>query len=380
MIAGALGSRHLPVGPVRRPDGVDGTIRGTRVECPASQPDALDRQPVTRPATESSALQFPSRRVEPRYPSLRIERRRSRRRTFLVALLAAILVGGALGTAAIATDTLGAGHLFERFIAKVDRFLSGPPPDRPTVATVEVSDDPADDEEPSLSPSPTASATPLPSGAPTPGPTPTPVPRVAVDVDILQNHKAVFAHELRDDWCAPAGVTTVLAILGLGAPTDARQKEIASRVREWESYRDSHNGEWGPAAMALALDAYGAKGYEIRAYGSRRSALKGAALAISRTNSPAILLAWRGAHTWVMSGYRADADPLVFKDAKISGTYILDPWYPWNSSIWGQSDPPGTFQDAAEMERNFLPWKRPEGTYPDRDGKFIVVIPTIKRG
>ena len=28
------------------------------------------------------------------------------------------------------------------------------------------------------------------------------------------------------------------------------------------------------------------------------------------------------------------------------------------------------------MVRNFLPWKRPEGHYPDRDGKFIVVIPT----
>jgi hypothetical protein len=29
------------------------------------------------------------------------------------------------------------------------------------------------------------------------------------------------------------------------------------------------------------------------------------------------------------------------------------------------------------MVRNFLPWKRPEGKYPDRDGRFIVMIPTI---
>jgi hypothetical protein len=327
-------------------------------------------------------LRVPARRLDPRYPALRIEGRRSRRRTFLTVALAAVLAGGALGTAAIATDTLGAGHLFQRLLDKVDRFLAGPPPDRPTIATVEVSDDPGigDDDQPSASPSAGPSATPVPSGQTTPAPTATPPPRVKVDVDNLQNHRAVFAHELRDDWCAPAGVTTVLAILGLGAPTDARQKEIASRVREWESYSDSHNGEWGPAAMALALDAYGAKGYQIRAYGSRSSALRGAAAAISKTNSPAILLAWRGAHTWVMSGYRADADPLVFKDAKVSGAYILDPWYPWNSSIWGQSDPPGTFQDAAEMQRNFLAWKRPEGAYPDRDGKWIVVIPTIPRG
>ena len=70
------------------------------------------------------------------------------------------------------------------------------------------------------------------------------------------------------------------------------------------------------------------------------------------------------------------ADPRQFPDAVIEGTYILDPWYPDNSSIWGQSDPPGTFQDLAEMKRNFLPWKRPEGAYPDRDGKWIVLVPT----
>jgi hypothetical protein len=29
------------------------------------------------------------------------------------------------------------------------------------------------------------------------------------------------------------------------------------------------------------------------------------------------------------------------------------------------------------MERNFLRWRRPEGKYPDRDGLFITVAPTI---
>jgi hypothetical protein len=29
------------------------------------------------------------------------------------------------------------------------------------------------------------------------------------------------------------------------------------------------------------------------------------------------------------------------------------------------------------MKRNYLPWKRPEGHYPDRDGLFIAVVPTI---
>ncbi len=317
------------------------------------------------------------RRVDPGYPRLRIERRRrSRLRLAIVAILVLGLIGGALGAVAIATNTLGARVLYDRLLAKIDRVLAGPPPDRTTLPTVEVTPEPE-----SPSPSPTPTPPPPASGQPpaTPAPTPTPIPRVAVKVDIVPDHNAIFAHEIRDTWCSPAAVTTVLAILGKGAPTDARQTEIAGRVREWDSYSDSHNGQWGPAAMALALEAYGAPGYQVRAYSNRADALRGAAKAIASTNSPALLLAWWGAHTWVMTGYRATADPLVFKDANITGAYIDDPWFPSISSIWGPSDPPGTFQNAAEMVRNFIAWTRPEGLYPARDGKWIIVVPTIRR-
>jgi hypothetical protein len=320
-------------------------------------------------------LEFHRSRVDPGYPRLRIGRGRSRKKKALIAILVLGLVGGVLGAAAIQTNTLGAGRLYERLVAKVDRFLAGPPPpDRATEPTVVVTPKPA-----TQSPSPMASLPPGASGQPTSAPTPTPVPRVPVDVDIVTDHNAVFSHELRVTWCAPAGVNMVLAVLGKGPPTAARETELASRIHEWETYQDSHNLDWGPSAMVKALAAYGAPGYQVRAYETRADALLGAAQAIATTNSPAILLAWKGAHTWVMTGYRANADPLVFDDAKVIGTYILDPWYPDVSSIWGPSDPPGTFQDAAEMVRNFLPWKRPEGSYPTRDGNFIVVIPTRPR-
>ena len=97
----------------------------------------------------------------------------------------------------------------------------------------------------------------------------------------------------------------------------------------------------------------------------------------SGRGAPVLLMAWRGAHTWVMTGFRADADPAIFSNATIEGAYILDPWYPTISSIWGPSDPPGTFQDTSEMIRNYLVWKRPEGHYPDRDGLFLAVVPTV---
>lgn len=292
-----------------------------------------------------------------------LRRRRVPWRTLFVVALVAV----ALGFGAIATNAAGAGDRFESLVARIDRFLAGPVPDRETLPTVEVT------------PAPTRQPTPRPTLRPgaTPTPTPTPLVRTPVDVTIVDDHEAVFAHQARKDWCAPSGIQMTLAVLGLADTSEAFQAGIHSRVREWESLDDSRNGEWGPAAIALALEAYGAPGYEIRAFTSRGDAVRDAAIAISTTNSPAILLTWRGAHTWVMTGYTADADPLLFPDAVMTGTYILDPWYPWESSIWGQSDPPGAYQDWPEMERNFLPWKRPEGLYPDRDGKYITVVPTM---
>ena len=308
--------------------------------------------------------------------------RRRRGPSLKVAALVGVLVV-TLGGLAVATDALGAGRLFDRALAKIDRIIAGPVPDRATVETVLVTPRPAGSpnrNSPAVTtPSSTSDASGAATATATPDPTPEPtLARVPVDLDIAADPAGIFASEVKDTWCSPTGVQITLAFLGKADTSVDFQRELQGRVHEWESYADSHNGAWGPAAMALALDAYGAPGYEVRAYKTRQDALRDAATAIESTGSPVILLAWRGAHTWVMTGFRADADPAIFPDATVDGAYIVDPWYPRVSSIWGASDPPGTFQDNAEMVRNYLVWKRPEGHYPDRDGLFISVVPTVK--
>ena len=298
-------------------------------------------------------------------------RRPSTRARLLRVGLVVILLAIPLGAGVVATNTLGAGDRFESVARRVGLFLN-PPPDRPI-------DDVLVTPRPSSSPSPTA--TPFVSLAPgqTPPPTPEPTPepsRVPVDVSLLTDPANHFITEVDHEWCAVAGVQMVLEINGKASLSKAFQKELAGRIGEWESRRDSHNGGWGPTAMTKALAAYGVPGYQVRAYETRQDAMADAARAVETLHAPVLLLAWRGAHTWVMTGFRADADPVLFDDAKVTGTYILDPWYPIFSSIWGNSDPPGTFQDLPEMRRNYLPWKRPEGTYAGRDGLFIAVVPT----
>jgi len=299
-------------------------------------------------------------------------RRRVRRRHLVLASLLALLL---LAAGALVANAWESRDKLENLARKVE-LLVNPPPDRAIAAAVRVTPEPTEVETPTAAPTPVRSLLP---GDPTPGPTPSPTPkpeRVKVDVNLLRNPERAFISQDHKDWCAVAGTQMVLAMHGKADLSVGFQRRLADRTGEWESKRDSLNGGWGPAAMVAALEAYGVEGYEVRAYETRTHALRDAARIIAELHAPVILLAWRGAHTWVMTGFRADADPLLFRDAKVSGAYVLDPWYPRVSSIWGPSDPAGTYQDADEMRRNFLAWRRPEGRYPDRDGLFITVVPT----
>ena len=237
-------------------------------------------------------------------------------------------------------------------------------------------------------PAPVRTATPLPSHRPSPSPESSAEPsdsespsdpvveRAPVDVVLVTKPKAYFASEVTPKLCAAAAVQIAAGIITGDIDTGrARQLRIRQLELALTTRTDSHNGGAGPEGMAAAITSLTDIPYELRIYGSRQDALRAAAIAISSQDQPAILLAWRGAHAWVMSGYRADADPTLFVDATVSGAYVLDPWYPRVSSTWGRSDPPGTYQDAAEMKRNFLPWKRPEGRYPGRDGNYLIIVP-----
>jgi hypothetical protein len=298
----------------------------------------------------------------------------------LIALVVALAL---LGGVAVWSNVLGVGDKV-RDVARKIELIVDPPPDRPIDDEVRVTPRPSATSTPTPKPTPFASPapgapTPAPTASPSPTPSPTPVPqRVRVDVNLYARPDARFITEIDKDWCAVAGTQMVLAAHGKAALSEAFQKKLASRIEDWESRRDSINGGWGPSSMVRALDAYGVPGYEVRIYETRAEALRDAARAISEFNAPVILLTWRGAHTWIMTGYRADGDPLLFDDVKVAGAYILDPWYPRVSSIWGPSDPPGTYQNGAEMRRNYLPWKRPEGKYPSRDGLFVAVVPTVR--
>lgn len=77
----------------------------------------------------------------------------------------------------------------------------------------------------------------------------------------------------------------------------------------------------------------------------------------------------------MLTGFKASADPAHTSEFTVSGYNIVDPWYPRISTIWGKSSPPDTLRTPAEMVHNLPAWTRPEGHYPPRDGKWLLVLP-----
>ena len=178
-------------------------------------------------------------------------RRRRLRRRHVAAIVLAI---GLLAAGAIWTNVLGVGTRFHDIVQRVERRVSliiDPPPDRPIADTVLVTPRPVAGDDPSASPADEPSGPP-PTLEPGASPTPTPKPppeRVSVDVNLFKHPENHFINEEFDhEWCAVAGTQMVLDMHGKAPLTLAFQKQLASRIGEWESRRDSRNGGWGPSA------------------------------------------------------------------------------------------------------------------------------------
>ena len=287
----------------------------------------------------------------------------------LVVLVVASVAGATLASQLIAPDGQEPSAAGGAASPPPAAFVAGT---SPSTAVAAGTSHPTGSLGPMPSPSPSASAVPSAEASSRP-PTPAIGP---IDINLARDGRAVFSSQITKEMCAPAGLTSALATMGLVKASNAVQRSLESRIGAWTSYADSHNGGWGPLAMTKALAAYGAPGYIVKTFGSRRAALRAAAVALSATHEPVLLLAWWGAHTWVMTGYRATGDLAANPRAALTGAYIVDPWYPRVSSIWGHVNPPGHFYDMAGLIHNYIAWTRPEGRYPGRDGRWVAVIPT----
>lgn len=223
--------------------------------------------------------------------------------------------------------------------------------------------------EPTTSPEPTVSADP--SVEPSPTPTPRPTPSGPFEMNLYR--KGDFMSQATKHWCVAGAMQTMLNI---GDVTNSHSKTFQAELEALATeLSDATNGGTEPEGWAKALRREGLGRYVVEVAPTRTQAIHLAALAIRRTGRPVGLLVWRGAHSWVMHGFHATADPAHDPSFRVTSVWVSDPWYPRVSSIWGPSNPPNTKVKVADLKIDYLKWRRPTGRYPDKDGQYVLVVP-----
>jgi hypothetical protein len=191
-----------------------------------------------------------------------------------------------------------------------------------------------------------------------------------------------FVHQQTKDWCVAGSAQTMLNIMRTGRPNRSAtyQRQLYQRGR-----RLSPKARLGPIGVDLLgwarlLESAGHGPYVVDGAASRYAAVRKAARALRMTGRPVGFAVWRGAHSWVMSGFTATADPAWTRDFEVTAVYIQDVWYPYVSTIWGASRKPDSLVPVSRLREDFLPYQRPLFRHPDRDGRFMLVMPELPKG
>jgi hypothetical protein len=177
-------------------------------------------------------------------------------------------------------------------------------------------------------------------------------------------------------------------MLNMIQPTDDRT--AGTQVKLWElarSFRrtndptqmnsgDLNRTRRGASSRgwAAGLSQLGAGPYQVTARSTLEEAANVAALQIRTTGRPVGLLVWRGAHAWVVSGFEATGDPLTDPKAKVTHLYILDPYYPRVSKLWGAGPAPHTKLTLAKLGEDWVQWRR-SSNRPGLTGRWAMVLP-----
>jgi hypothetical protein len=186
-----------------------------------------------------------------------------------------------------------------------------------------------------------------------------------------------FVAQTNNIQCVGASMQMMLNMLTSGADRSAAtQLRLQKIARAWSPPRPDGRIRKGANVVgwATGLTLAGAGPYRVVGVATLDEALLVAARAMRTTNRPVGLLVWRGRHAWVMSGFRATADPFV-SDARVTAAIVEDPLYPHGSTVWGPSPAPGEALSVKEVGRQFV--RRGDGSWgmSTLAGMYVLVLP-----
>ena len=131
-----------------------------------------------------------------------------------------------------------------------------------------------------------------------------------------------------------------------------------------------------PAGWTAGLRHFVDDRYRLVSSRTFDSALRSAVKRLRLTNLPVALTVSHGNHGWILTGFRATADPAATASFRVTSVRVTGPLYGLQSKN-GYDMPPNTKLTTAQLKRFFTPWK-----YAPKamiwDGRYVSIQPVPK--
>ena len=178
-------------------------------------------------------------------------------------------------------------------------------------------------------------------------------------------------------WCTAAGVQIVRNIV------DRKTDHSTTNQRRYFNWMRGHNrydlplsAGVDPAGWTAGLRHFVDDRYRLVASRTFDSALRSAVKRLRLTNLPVALTVSHGNHGWILTGFRATADPAVTTSFRVTSVRVTGPLYGLQSKN-GYDMAPNTKLTTAQLKRFFTPWK-----YAPKamiwDGRYVSIQPVPK--
>jgi len=200
----------------------------------------------------------------------------------------------------------------------------------------------------------------------------TALPRWTGGVNLYRN--GTFTTQKSWLWCTAAGVQIVRNIVDRKTDhTTAAQRRYFDWMRARNRYDLPLSAGVDPAGWTAGLRHFVDDRYRLVSSRSFDAALRSAVTRLRMTNLPVALTVSHGNHGWILTGFRATADPAKTSSFTVTSVRVTGPLYGLQSKN-GYDMAPNTKLTTAQLKSFFTPWK-----YAPRamiwDGRYVSIQP-----
>jgi len=178
-------------------------------------------------------------------------------------------------------------------------------------------------------------------------------------------------------WCTAAGVQIVRNIVDRKTDhSTSGQRRYFNWMRARNRYDLPLSAGVDPAGWTAGLRHFVDDRYRLVSSRTFDSALRSAVKRLRLTNLPVALTVSHGNHGWILTGFRATADPAKTTSFTVTSVRVTGPLYGLQSKN-GYDMAPNTKLTTAQLKRYFTPWKYAPMAMV-WDGRYVSIQPVPK--